>query len=310
MNEQIAPERGPGGSQVGMAMTTARDAVAGQAAAGKKSQSSSARPERSGLPHLAEEAARADVDVCDLCIEALPGYVLGDLPVIDSRWVLEHTAHCNYCRKELRCFEAVDSLLDECCQAKTEALPTLPVPYAVPALRQAAWGRLDSPIGELFVAVSEAGVCEIGFGWMENDHEFVSRLMQRGFMPIHDENRIHGVADQLDEYFSGRRNHFAVPLDFSGLSPFSRAVLEATADVPFGQTRTYGDIARQVGKPGASRAVGNALNRNPIPLIVPCHRIVPTGQGIGKYAGGVDAKVRLLTLEGALPQPAPLFASS
>jgi methylated-DNA-[protein]-cysteine S-methyltransferase len=293
-----------------MAMTTARDAVAGQAAAGKKSQSSSARPERIGVPHLAEEAAQADVDPCDLCVEALPGYVLGDLPVTDSRWVLEHTAHCTSCRSELHCYEEVDSLLDRCCQVKDEATPPLTALFQAPVLREAAWGRVDSPIGELLVAVSGTGVCEIAFGWMENDRAFVAHLMQRGFMPIHDDNRIQDVAAQLGEYFSGRRSHFAVPLDFSGLSLFSRSVLEATASVPFGETRTYGEIARTIGKPGASRAVGNALNRNPIPLIVPCHRIVPTGDGIGKYAGGVEAKVRLLTLEGVLNRPVSLFAQS
>lgn len=310
MNDQVSPERGPGGSQVGMAMTTARDAVAGQAAAGKKSQSSSARPERIGVPHLAEEAAQADVDPCDLCVEALPGYVLGDLPVTDSRWVLEHTAVCNSCRSELHCYEEVDSLLDRCCQVKDDAAPPLTSLFERKALREAAWGRIDSPLGELLLAVSDEGVCEIGFGWMEPDQAFVARLMQRGFMPIHDDNRIQDVAIQLREYFSGRRNHFAVPLDFSGLSHFSRAVLDATAQVPFGETRTYGEIARTIGKPGASRAVGNALNRNPIPLIVPCHRIVPTGDGIGKYAGGVETKVRLLTMEGALAQPTPLFMQS
>lgn len=310
MNNQVAPERGPGGSQVGMAMTTARDAAAGQAAAGKKSQSSSARPERIGVPHLAEEAAQADVDPCDLCVEALPGYVLGDLPVPDSRWVLEHTAVCNSCRSELHCYEEVDSLLDRCCQHKEDIAPTLTSLVQRKVLREAFWGRMDSPIGELLVAVSGTGVCEIGFGWMEHDQAFVARLMQRGFMPIHDENRTHDVAIQLGEYFTGRRNHFAVPLDFSGLSPFSKAVLNATAQVPFGETRTYGDIAREIGKPGASRAVGNALNRNPIPLIVPCHRIVPTGDGIGKYAGGVETKVQLLTLEGALARPAALFVQS
>jgi methylated-DNA-[protein]-cysteine S-methyltransferase len=293
-----------------MAMTTARDAAAGQAAAGNTSQSSSARPERIGVPHLAEEAARAD-DECDVCVAALPGYVLGDLPVIDSRWVLEHTAVCSDCRQELHCYEEVDSLLDRCCQVKDEAVPTLPFRQVIPAIREAAWGRMASPIGDLYVAVSDTGVCEIGFGWMENDHEFVHRLMQRGFMPVHDDTRIDGIADQLGEYFEGRRNHFGVPLDFSGLSPFSRAVLEATAEVPFGQTRTYGDIARSIGKPGATRAVGNALNRNPIPLIVPCHRIVPTGgHGIGKYAGGVDTKVRLLTLEGVINRPIPMYAPS
>ena len=261
---------------------------------------SSARPGRSIVIHLAERAAKRNADPCDLCEEALPAYVLGDLEQVDKSWVDAHTSTCNYCRNELECFEHLDTLVDRCCAMETAELPPLPVIPQV-TQREAAYGKIDSPIGELFVAVSDAGVCEIGFGWMENETGFEHRLAQRGFNPMRNQTRIMEIASELNEYFSGRRNHFAVPLDFSGLTPFSKAVLNATAHVPFGETRTYQDIAREIGNPGASRAVGNALNKNPIPLIVPCHRILPTGKGIGKYAGGVAAKQRLLTLEGALP---------
>jgi O-6-methylguanine DNA methyltransferase len=282
-----------------MAMT-AHGAASGSASADLQRQSS-ARPERPLVIHLADRAAKRNVDPCNLCEESLPAYVLGDLEQVDKSWVDAHTKTCNYCRNELECFEKLDTLVDRCCAMQTAELPPLPVLPLKTVHREAAYGTVDSPIGELFVAVSEAGVCEIGFGWMDNEADFEHRLVQRGFAPMRNQNRVSEIADELNEYFSGRRNHFAVPLDFSGLTPFSRAVLNATAHVPFGETRTYQDIARAIGNPGASRAVGNALNKNPIPLVVPCHRILPTGKGIGKYAGGVEAKQRLLKLEGALP---------
>lgn len=283
---------------------TAEHAASGSASAAHQRQSS-ARPGRSIVIHLAERAAKRNADPCDLCEEALPAYVLGDLEQVDKSWVDAHTSSCNYCRNELECFEQLDTLVDRCCAMETVELPPLPViPQAIK--REAAYGTIDSPIGELFVAVSDTGVCEIGFGWMENETGFAHRLDERGFNPMRNQTRIMAIAGELNEYFSGRRNQFAVPLDFSGLTPFAKAVLNATAHVPFGETRTYHDIAKEIGNPGASRAVGNALNKNPIPLIVPCHRILPTGKGIGKYAGGVEAKQRLLTLEGALPATATI----
>lgn len=231
----------------------------------------------------------------------MPAYVLGDLEQVDKAWIDQHTSSCNYCRNELQCFEQLDTLVDQCCALETGELPPLPLLPLKTVHPEAAYGKIESPIGDLFVAVSDAGVCEIGFGWMDDETGFENRLAHRGFNPMRNQTRIMEIAGELNEYFSGRRNHFGVPLDFSGLTPFSRAVLEATSSVPFGETRTYQEIAKEIGNPGASRAVGNALNKNPIPLIVPCHRILPTGKGIGKYAGGVEAKQRLLTLEGAIP---------
>jgi methylated-DNA-[protein]-cysteine S-methyltransferase len=283
-----------------MAMTADR-AASSSASVDAQRQSSSARPGRSIVIHLAEQAAKRNADPCDLCEEALPAYVLGDLEQIDKSWIDAHTRSCNYCRNELECFEKLDTLVDRCCAMETADLPPLPVLPQQTAHRQAAYGTVDSPLGQLYVAVSDAGVCEIGFGWLDDETDFEHRLAQRGFAPLRNQARIQEIAGELNDYFSGRRNQFEVPLDFSGLTPFSRAVLDATAHVPFGETRTYQEIARAIGNPGATRAVGNALNKNPIPLVVPCHRILPTGRGIGKYAGGVEAKHRLLTLEGAIP---------
>lgn len=240
---------------------------------------------------LADAARNPKNDPCDLCEDALPGYVLDDLVAADRTWIVEHTESCSYCRNELNSFEALDDLLD-LCGSEVEA-------SATPGAR-ASWGTFDSPIGPLSVAVSDKGVCEIGFGWIEDDRKFSARLIDRGFVPVKDQAALLPVMHELNDYFAGSRDQFDLPVDLGGLTEFSRSVLNATASVPFGETRTYAEIAKAIGKPGATRAVGNALNKNPVPLIVPCHRIVPTGGGIGKYAGTPQVKERLLTLEGAL----------
>jgi methylated-DNA-[protein]-cysteine S-methyltransferase len=243
---------------------------------------------------LAEAAVVPSNDPCDLCEEAMPGFVLNELVPADRAWMLEHTQECSYCRTELACFECLDDLLDD-----TALEPRLSSNCVT-----ASWSRIDSPIGDLAIAVSPSGVCEIGFGWMEDDRAFARRLLNRGFIPVRDDAAVEPVRKELADYFSGVHRSFDVPIDLSGVTAFSRAVLDATAAIPFGETRTYGDIARAIGKPGASRAVGNALNKNPIPLIVPCHRIVPTSGGIGNYAGSPQVKAHLLNLEGALPSSA------
>jgi methylated-DNA-[protein]-cysteine S-methyltransferase len=106
---------------------------------------------------------------------------------------------------------------------------------------------------------------------------------------------------QLDEYFAGERTAFELPLDPSG-TPFQLGVWEQLRSIPQGTTATYGDIAARVGRPHASRAVGAAIGRNPIGIIVPCHRVVGSGGALTGYAGGIERKVTLLTLEGVLPE--------
>ena len=167
---------------------------------------------------------------------------------------------------------------------------------------------IESPVGPLRVAVSDAGVCEIGFAVNESEADFRTRLVERGFAPaacLEDDLGPEGVARvtrQLDEYFGGKRDRFDIPLDFSGVSPFTRSVLTATAAVPFGRLATYREIAARIGSPSACRAVGNALGRNPIPVIVPCHRIVRSDASLGGYTGGLGIKERLLEIEGVMPQ--------
>jgi methylated-DNA-[protein]-cysteine S-methyltransferase len=104
---------------------------------------------------------------------------------------------------------------------------------------------------------------------------------------------------QLDEYFAGRRRAFELSLDWQLTRGFRRDVLRATARIPYGRTASYREIARRAGSPAAVRAAGSALARNPLPIVVPCHRVLPSSGALGSYRGGADAKARLLALEGA-----------
>lgn len=249
-------------------------------------------------------AHQPGVDPCDVACDAMPGHVVGDLTPPEMDWLLDHTSDCAYCANLLNGYERVDDALERLVApvAMVEASPP-PLPF-LPSPRRASYGTIDSPVGPLLVAVTEAGVCEIGFARSESEAEFRGRLAARGLTPVPDLDEASAATGgqaiaQLREYFAGRRNRFDVPLDFAGVTPFTRAVLDATAEVPFGRLSTYRDIAARIGKPGATRAVGNALGRNPIPVIVPCHRVVRSGGSLGGYTGGIAIKERLLALEGS-----------
>ncbi len=250
------------------------------------------------LVNLAAEASRPNVDECDLCCDAMPGYVCGDLRMLDKQWMEEHTAECGYCQRQLTSYQRLDHLLSE---FEHDRCSEIKAPAFVKRTREVAkYGTMESPLGPLLIAATDAGVVEITFGRTVSNQDFLSHMVQRGFDPVPDQHAIQPVVRQLTEYFQGSRNVFDVPVDFTGLSPFAKNVLQATAAVPFGGTATYSEIARQIANPGASRAVGNALGRNPVPIILPCHRVVPADRSIGNYTGGVDIKVRLLSIEGAL----------
>ena len=105
-------------------------------------------------------------------------------------------------------------------------------------------------------------------------------------------------AAELEDYFSGRRKTFEVPIDFRFVTPFQERVLRATARIPFGSVSSYGEIARQIGKPEAQRAVGGALGHNPVPIIIPCHRVIAANGSIGGYTGGLEIKRELFKIEG------------
>jgi methylated-DNA-[protein]-cysteine S-methyltransferase len=167
-------------------------------------------------------------------------------------------------------------------------------------LADVAYGSMDSPVGELLVAVTDRGLVRVAFSSEAEDQvltELAARVSPR---VLRVPRRTDEVRRELDEYFAGDRRRFDVPVDWTLVRGFAQGVLRATAQVPFGETTTYRLVAEAAGSPRASRAAGNALGSNPIPIVVPCHRVLHSGGGLGGYAGGLDRKRTLLTLEGVL----------
>jgi methylated-DNA-[protein]-cysteine S-methyltransferase len=159
-------------------------------------------------------------------------------------------------------------------------------------------GHLDSPIGSLFVAATNAGVVRIGLA-TEPEDELLDELAEE-ISPrvLSAPRRVDRARRELDEYFAGARRDFDVPLDWSLARAFRREVLEELVKVPYGETTTYAELAADAGRPRAVRAAGTALATNPIPIIVPCHRVLRSDGSVGGYRGGADVKRKLLALEG------------
>ena len=170
------------------------------------------------------------------------------------------------------------------------------------AFREAALGAglvdvrydvVESPIGDLLLAATPRGLCRISYT-VEGADESLARAFGVRVLraPLDDVRR------ELDEYFNGSRTSFDLPIDLR-VAPFHAEVLRELARVPYGQTSTYGALAAKVGRPRAARAVGTVMNRNPIPIVLPCHRIVGANGSLTGYAGGLHVKRALLELEGA-----------
>jgi methylated-DNA-[protein]-cysteine S-methyltransferase len=158
---------------------------------------------------------------------------------------------------------------------------------------------LGSPLGPLWVAIGPKGVTTIHYGSEPSEAELrrLVRVYGPGVVPDH--KRLSALARELDQYFNGRRHEFDIDVDLSGLTPFQTKVLAATAKIPFGAVSTYQQVAKRAGNEKASRAAGGALNHNPIPIVVPCHRVVGSNGALVGYAGGLDVKRKLLAIEGA-----------
>ncbi|MGH9086236.1 MAG: methylated-DNA--[protein]-cysteine S-methyltransferase [Acidimicrobiales bacterium] len=165
-----------------------------------------------------------------------------------------------------------------------------------------AYATTDTPIGALLVAATDAGLVRLAFSKEDPDgvlQELASRVAPR---VVASPRRLDPIRRELDEYFEGRRDHFDLPLDWRLSSGFRRTVLERlVADVAYGRTVSYLELATMVGNPKASRAVGTAMATNPIPIVVPCHRVLRTGGNLGGYGGGLETKAQLLALEKGEP---------
>ena len=165
-------------------------------------------------------------------------------------------------------------------------------------LADVAYTVEPSPLGDLLLAVTPRGLVKVSFADVYPAGEALEQIATRvSPRVLEDRGALDDVLRQLDEYFAGRRHEFELPLDRALMRGFGRRVLDRTARIPYGQVATYGEVARDIGSPRASRATGNALGANPIPIVVPCHRVIRSGGVIGNYGGGPERKVQLLELE-------------
>ena len=163
-----------------------------------------------------------------------------------------------------------------------------------------AYGRIDSPVGTLTVYVTPHGLVRLSYP--DEPEERVMADLASGVSPriLGAAARTDDVRRELDEYFAGRRHSFDLLLDWRLVRGFAAGVLRATARIPYGSVASYGHVAAEAGSPRGARAAGNALHANPIPIVVPCHRVLPADHSLGGYGGGPDRKRYLLRLEGAL----------
>jgi len=164
-------------------------------------------------------------------------------------------------------------------------------------LADVGYSVVDSPLGPLWIAVGPRGVVVINYGGEPNASDFGRLLRAYGPGIVPDPRRTAPVARELDQYFAGRRKSFDLEVDLHALTPFQRRILRATARVPYGELVTYRAVAQRAGNVSASRAAGAALGANPVPIVVPCHRVVASDGSLGGYAGGLEAKRRLLAIE-------------
>jgi len=157
------------------------------------------------------------------------------------------------------------------------------------------YSRIQSPVGTLILGVSAKGLVALDF-----DRGQFPPKMNKSVSWQESKDATRDYVDELNEYFAGRRRDFTFALDLRG-TPFQIQCWRALLDIPYGETRTYADIARSVGRPHAYRAVGMANNRNPTAIVVPCHRVIASDGTLCGYGGGLDVKSKLLALEGAQP---------
>ena len=191
-------------------------------------------------------------------------------------------------------------------ESATPELPDIGEAAMAAGLLDVAYATTDSPLGTLLLATTPRGLVRLAYVDYEDEDEVLDELATKvSPRVLRATRRLDDPRRELDQYFAGRREQFDLPLDWQLTRGFGRRVLQATARIPFGSTATYKQVATDAGSARAYRAAGNALGSNPIPIIVPCHRILHSGGGLGGYTGGLDRKRALLTVEGysGLKQP-------
>lgn len=188
--------------------------------------------------------------------------------------------------------------LDAWGTATARSRRTEPVKHGAPPADAIYYDRVPTPIGAVFAASGRRGLVRVSFE--RSEAKFVADLQRRHAGAIvRSPRHLFAIRRALVDYGRGPRGPVDLPVDLGDVSPFQRRVLAAARRIPAGHVLSYGDIARRIGQPRACRAVGQALGRNPVPLVIPCHRVVAGAGRLGGYAGGLARKRRLLTIEGA-----------
>jgi methylated-DNA-[protein]-cysteine S-methyltransferase len=176
--------------------------------------------------------------------------------------------------------------------------PDLAAAAAAAGMLDLAYATTDSPLGTLLLASTDQGLVRVAYLDFSDRDEVLQSLADRvSPRMLEAPRRLDGPRRELDEFFGGRRREFDVALDRRLMTDFTRRILTATAAIPYGSVSTYGAVAREAGSPRGSRAAGNALGSNPMPIVIPCHRVLHADGGIGGYTGGLERKRTLLELE-------------
>lgn len=223
-------------------------------------------------------------EACTCTEDQVLGWVLGELDREEDVALAEHLGDCPECRDRAAEFAALGRALETCC--------------GDPTIRWHAF-ETETAFGRVYVARTSRGLARIS--WQQADEAAWVRELEARFpdRPLaRDPGALAEAERQLREYLSGRRTSFDLPVDLTSLGEFDRSVLRAASAIPCGEVVPYAELARRIGRPRAARAVGNALGRNPVAIVVPCHRVVRTDGSLGGYGGGVEWKERLLEMEG------------
>ncbi len=195
-------------------------------------------------------------------------------------------------------FDALERELGRTAPAAEPDLPDLSGAAADAGLLDVAYARLNSPVGDLLLAATPAGLLRVAYLDYDQENDVLQDLASRvSPRVLAAPRRLDRPRHELDEYFNGRRRRFELALDRRLISTFGQRVLTAAAAIPYGSVSTYADVAAQAGSPRGARAAGNALGANPLPIVLPCHRVLRAGGSLGGYTGGLDRKRTLLAIE-------------
>jgi methylated-DNA-[protein]-cysteine S-methyltransferase len=238
--------------------------------------------------------------------------VTGRLSAAAGRELDRHLRTCPACRMRLSSFKSARGRLERMFSKTPRRQELVPAERLLSSLlsqipeKRLYYDTLEVPrFASLLLAASDSGLCFVSFR-PGAESEYLARWSRADFAVQRGGEPVSTASAQLKEYFAGRRKRFELDVDLQLVSDFTRRVLEETRRIEYGKVSTYQQVAARIGQPHASRAVGNALGKNPVPIVIPCHRVVAS-DGLGGFTGGLGYKRKLLAIEGIETNESDLF---